>query len=1094
MMEPMPANDAELTQRMKDLLDNFGQGYQVHDLDRCVALFDVERIAEESLALLNLPQRNPRDQRQFEQALRLGLRSHLDNHSNLLLWNSSDVRKVTRLNADDVVVIARHQTVNGVWIKLRWSASRRSGRWTIHDVEDLVTGIHYPLLVASEVARNQRKDRELEAIQTLSEAAEALAGKKGDVALEKLDSIKAVKLPSNLEPARYLMRCTALYQLDKPEPALEAVERALALQPDLPGGDWLKGICYLRLDKWDKGLPFLEGYHKLFGDEAVICQGVGHALSGSGRYDEAAVMYRKSLDLNPKNADTFLSLLRCFGGDSKRDDVGQRFLRLDNPRENYDTCAADCEERRFPALLETLALVMQKADPKYAPPDHHLSVILARQGKTDEAVALFKSSLAKQQNAELRKAYTSKFLDAMVSAGKSVVAYAVVPDRTEAFRILAASASKRYQTDELTRLLAAHRKTNPNDPLLPLYQAEVYVRQEQYELAEKSFADALLKPPDEATLTAHRASRVLARYHTGKALSAYREIGPQDETFQQLAELAYHDENDALLQSLLDAHSKKDAESVDVLQYSCRLRIRQDRIDEAIALFKILAKKPVPEEEQNTLHEELLADFAARGHALEAYRADPDAEMAFQLLAGDLLNNAHRDDFPRLIEAHRAAHAADPWIDYYQGELHVREKAWDKAVQAFGEAWKKAAKDKRPSFRWHYVLALYNAGQWRQAYEKLEPRNDTFAQLAHLMIQDKKGAELEALCKAHQPHAGDDPNFLYNQSLALVLAKKPAEAVVFLKKAMEKNKEQYQRQGYQRGFLTQMSEQGLTIEGYRLAPDRDAAFATVAFQLVAQKKDKELATILAEHTRGRVVDPESNYYLGELALLRGEIEKAEKSLALAVAKAVPANLWRYRNRLDAARVKAGKAVATYQESEHNSANFEQLAELCFAEKDAGQLRALIEAHRKNDPDDSNLAVRELDVLWLKNDYAGVVKMLTEGGNATLALPSYRWKTRDYLVRALIKLNRFDDAIREAEAHSKNREENPVSLILAHAASGKVDETLAVLDRFKTQTWIVASCYSDPDLGPILRSDAFRPVREKYPEPKNPAANNLDDDD
>ncbi len=116
-----------------------------------------------------------------------------------------------------------------------------------------------------------------------------------------------------------------------------------------------------------------------------------------------------------------------------------------------------------------------------------------------------------------------------------------------------------------------------------------------------------------------------------------------------------------------------------------------------------------------------------------------------------------------------------------------------------------------------------------------------------------------------------------------------------------------------------------------------------------------------------------------MSLLRGESEKAEGYFNLAVAKAAPANLWRYRYRLSAARVKAGKAVVAYQEIEHNSANFEQLAALCFVEKDAAQLQTLIDAHRKTNPDDSKLALRELDVLWLKKDYAGIVKVLTEEG-------------------------------------------------------------------------------------------------------------------
>jgi hypothetical protein len=41
--------------------------------------------------------------------------------------------------------------------------------------------------------------------------------------------------------------------------------------------------------------------------------------------------------------------------------------------------------------------------------------------------------------------------------------------------------------------------------------------------------------------------------------------------------------------------------------------------------------------------------------------------------------------------------------------------------------------------------------------------------------------------------------------------------------------------------------------------------------------------------------------------------------------------------------------------------------------------------------------------------------------------------------------------------------------------------------------LVESCYRDPDLGPILRSESFRVLRERFPEPKSrPIENDWDD--
>ena len=58
---------------------------------------------------------------------------------------------------------------------------------------------------------------------------------------------------------------------------------------------------------------------------------------------------------------------------------------------------------------------------------------------------------------------------------------------------------------------------------------------------------------------------------------------------------------------------------------------------------------------------------------------------------------------------------------------------------------KAAPEDMKQRFRWQVLTAFYRAGRWKRAYEDIEPRNQTFTQLANLMFTDKKAAELEEL-------------------------------------------------------------------------------------------------------------------------------------------------------------------------------------------------------------------------------------------------------------------------------------------------------------------------------------------------------------
>jgi predicted Zn-dependent protease len=1090
-----PLTEKELAQELKPLFEDLGGALAAANADRIMARFDVERMTDELGPLAGLPAPTTRQWRDFTQGLRQGLANSLTRPGAPLAWKASEIRSVKKLNDDEAVVIVRHQHPNGNTLKMRWWVSRRSGGWKVYDMEDLNLGMRLSVLGASAAAQalDNHSDT-MRALKTLTQALQAAGQQDLDGAEKKLRQIEGVRLPAQFDAVRLLLAGALRLQRGQAAAALEALDKAHALRPDMPALDFLKGRAFNQLGQWDRALKHLEAYRDLIGEDAEVCRELGYALRGKGHFPDAVRAYRKSLDLNPKDPDAFLGFLQALGGDDPMDDVGARLLKLDNRRQNFDICAEDCEDRNFPQLLEPLVLAMRQVDPAYASVDYYQALVKAQTGHADEAVPLFKAALARQANAEARRAYGVRFLQVMSAAGKGADAYAVVPDAHEAFHFLASEAVKHYRTEELKQLIAAHRKGHADDPSLPLYQAQVYVQEGRYALAEKTFAAALLKPPGADTLAEFRAGRVLARYHTGGALSAYREIGPRDDTFRQLARLAFQDDDDTL-QRLLDEHAKNDPKSILLARYRYRLKVRQGRVDEGIALFKAAVAEPLPDAEREEMVSEFLDDLVSAGKPLEGYRAAPDAVEAFQIVAGELLDEGHMDDLRRLVEAHRAGHPTDPWLALYQGDIDLADKAWDRAVRVLGEGMKRAPKDLRESFHWKYVFALYRAGRWKQAYEEVEPRGQTFTNLADLMAGDKHAADLEALCKAHQVHAADDADLLYYQALAKLFAKQPGEAAALLQQAYQKQVAEARRSQYVSRFLHEMQGQGLVIEGYRAAPDKSAAFQTLAPQLVYQKKDKELAALLAEHERGREADPLCEFFQGELHLLRGEADKAEPHFAAALARGTPRDQWRFRNGLFRARVKAGKAAATYPEVEPGPATFEALAALCVQEKDARQLQALIDANHKAHPDDANVPAWELEVKWLNQDYDGVLKLLAEHREDVFDLPRFRWKANDYRVRALVKLKRTGDAIREAEAVAKRRSGNSVLLVLAHAAAGDVKQTIAALERQKPEPYLVRSCYQDADLGPILRGEAFGAFRQKFPEPKDePVANGLGPDE
>jgi hypothetical protein len=193
-----------------------------------------------------------------------------------------------------------------------------------------------------------------------------------------------------------------------------------------------------------------------------------------------------------------------------------------------------------------------------------------------------------------------------------------------------------------------------------------------------------------------------------------------------------------------------------------------------------------------------------------------------------------------------------------------------------------------------------------------------------------------------------------------------------------------------------------------------------------------------------------------------------------------------------AQIRRGKTAEAYAANGSGPRAFADLAGLCVTERDARQLVALIAAHRKADPDDPDLATWDVEAKMLAEDYAGALALLTAQRETLSRTPRFSAKFDRHLVHSLVKLKRHDEAVREAEKLIKqNRLHGRLLLILTYASAGQVKEAMRVAAEPPLDRYLLSDCYHDVDLGPLLRGDALRAFRERFPEPP---ADELDPDD
>jgi tetratricopeptide (TPR) repeat protein len=1090
LRRPGQLDDAELRKEVAPLFEELGAALRDHDGRRAAAQFDAQGMIDEAVRDNTVPNNLQRDPA-FLNALRKQIVRAFGSEPRWSPWVASDVRHVKPLGGAGLAVVVRHRLEDGTFLKLRWWLIGTSGAWQVYDLEEVDTGLRASVTLALAAQAGDRGGRFdpagqarawqlVSAVAALREAFAALDRQDLNTAERKLNEATLTPLPSRLNVVHLLAEASLQIKRGQRKEALVTLDRAAGLQPDLPALQMLRGLALRQTGQWAESLKHLQAYRAVAGDDPLLCKTMGDSLRGVSRFAEAATLYRKALDLDPKDSEAFLGLMHALAPNEPRDDVPGRFARLDNRRDNFVSIAQACADVPDAAGLEQLALAMRKLDPVFEQTDYFLALARAWQGKGDEAAALFKSALARQPDAQKRRDYLPRFLKAMAYPGRSVAAYRVAPDPDEAFRFLAARLQEKRYTYELKGLIEARAKERPNDPLLPLYRGEVLAWEGNYAQAKKAFAEGLARRPDRLTLEPFRAARVLVRYHSGDRLGAYRDIGPREETFAQLAELLLADRDLQRLQRLIEEHGKHYPRSKELARFIWRLLIYQGKIDQGVARFReFLAGRAQPAERRQTVST-FLSDMLEAGKPIEAYRAAPDASQAFEELASELLDEDRHEELNRLLAAHRARKPGDPLPDWYAGQVHLNEEAWGPAAQALEQAWKKADKEQRRRFRWAYMRSLYKAGQASRALAEVEPRKDTCTQLAYLMTGDGKGAELKQLVAAQRKAGDNDSLLLFHEAQAQRLLKQYDRALSLFESACGKTSKQ-QQQGHVYSFLRGMAEAGRGLDAYRVAPDAASAFSAVASVLLQKKRTKELLELLELHGRRHPDDPNRLYQAGELYLLRGDLAQAEHYLSAALNKARPQTRWMYRNALHRLRVRAGRTVETYRRP--GQATFAELAGACLSSGNAGELAALLAAHRAARPDDADLPGWEIDLLWLKKDHAGVCERLL-AQRALLASPRWRWKFEGYLVRCLVRLKKADQAVKEAEGLVKSGHGDRLPLVLARAAKGDVQGAIRAAEKIRHRGGR-QRCYQDEDLGPLLRGPAFAPFRERFPEAKEP---------
>ncbi len=1002
-------------------------------------------------------------------------------HADFLKFDEFEILHVKKLSDIDVQVTMRRWKNGGRDVhRTRYWLTKFEGSWKLYDFEDLAGHFRYLTLLAElSIGSNQQANLN-QRLDTLQLAVNALATDL-DAADRHLQNLGIEPLPAKYECLRHLAKGEIyLRRLQKPREAVDELEKCRQIDPEKPRADFLEAYARNDLREFTKALECVDRYRKKLENDGDICYEAALALRGLNRFPDAVVQIRKSLDYSPKNANVFLLLLQTLDFRDPRTDLGSRFAKLERPGDHFESFAQDCLKAKDWNSLDKLAKKMAQIDPVSPAPEFYVALIELNQNKIDQAMPRIRKALAREQDEQLKNNYWERFVQSMVGVGKAQDAYKLAPDPKNAFRLVGEELQKTYRMADLRKLIAVHKKTHPGDPLIPLFQAQLCAIDGEHEKAETLFAEAIDKRADDFLIGQAHRLRVANRYRLGKAMSAYEEIGPKDLTFTELSQLAWEDRNGKVLEEIVEAHEAFNPGYKGLGRVRCRAKLLAKKGDEAAAAFKTFLDGVRDKDPRRMAVEDFTYDCIDTEFEMVAYRSSPEPRQTFQRIASDFLAQARRDKLVTLLAVHRKAHPTDPWLDFYQAQIHLDDRAWGQAAASIAKAWNGAKMDDKMRIQHAYYFAMVKGGLGLKAHKDAADKNKAFVDVGRQMIALKLWAELDQLIVQHPRPKRADPDTLVIHARAKIAAKNIDGAAALLKIAIASQPSDALRRGYVAEFVGDLADKGLGIEGYRLVADKSAAFDTLAFRLHLRKQFDLLEALVREHAKTYPNDPTLPRFRGDIALERGDYTKAEAEYR-AGSVGTNAHQWLCKVGIQRARVKAGKALTLYKETADDAQAFFNIADQCVREKEAAQLKAVVDEYRKIEPDDPLLPRFDLEYLVLKKDDAGVLVKHAEIVKGPRKFPDEQFLS-DRLVRALIHLKKIDEANKVALEAGKKRYSDRLLPVLVAAATGNVDKTIAAIEKSRPTRFNLQHYYQDQDLGPMLRADGFRAVRERFPEP------------
>ncbi len=429
--------------------------------------------------------------------------------------------------------------------------------------------------------------------------------------------------------------------------------------------------------------------------------------------------------------------------------------------------------------------------------------------------------------------------------------------------------------------------------------------------------------------------------------------------------------------------------------------------------------------------------------------------------------------------------------DLLVGMAHELDGDRAAATAAFKTAWtKETDADKKDQYRYRYFEAIVSGGDLLAAYKDSPDPVETFEYLADCYTSDEYDISKKTfveLLDAHRRRCPDDPWIRYYAGLLLAADDKYADAEKEFAAGMAATKDEEILQALRHRRIWVLHESGQDLQAYRTIEPPEETFEQLArYYRWLDELDAEQATrlkSLIEAHRAQFPDaPWLDYYSAVLAEARKDYAEADRLLVAVRDRATDEQLQSAcDNRRRDLRMKSGRIVSALHEIKPAHETFEHLAGSLNRERRWAELASLLDAYRRIDASCPEILYWQAEMAWQQKNYRRLIQLAAPWPPRG-ADKLDRWnadRLGDYLVRSQLRVGRMQDARATGEAFYQ-QQGDPVPLVMACAAVGDVARTTKLMTQMLPQQYSIANLYNDRDVGHLLRSEKFLPLRQVCP--------------